>query len=187
MDAQEEPLCARCARAVKTTCCQQREIYITPGDVRRINAYTGLSGFSVFEAVANPDYLDQDDDPLWAQCVFREDGARRTLRRISSGNCMFLGPAGCMLPLEVRPLVCRLHPYDYTEEGIKDELAPGCPSHLLKPGQGLIESLGMNLEDARRWHHQLYDEIRQEKPTFVPRANGHAGHAPHAPPAQSRK
>lgn len=187
MDAEDEPLCARCARAMKTTCCQQREIYLTPGDVRRINAHTGLLGFSTFEAAVNPDYLDQDDDPLWAECVFREDGTRRTLRRISGGNCMFLGPAGCMLPLEVRPLVCRLHPFDYTEEGIKDELASGCPLHLLKPDQGLIETLGMNLEDARRWHRQLYEEIRQEKPTVVAKASGQPARAPDARPADSRK
>ena len=38
----------------------------------------------------------------------------------------------------------------------------GCPLELLPPQQGLIEALDMNVEDARRWHRQLYREIRLE-------------------------
>jgi hypothetical protein len=34
---------------------------------------------------------------------------------------------------------------------------------LLPPGQGLIEALDMRLEDAHRWHQQLYAEIRLNK------------------------
>jgi Fe-S-cluster containining protein len=152
---------------VETTCCQQREIYVSPGDVRRIHAHTGLSGFFAYEVPNEPSYLDQDDDPLWRDNVIRPDGTRRVLRR-ANGNCMFLGPVGCMLPLEVRPLVCRLYPYDYTEEGIKPDLAEGCPLNLLRTGETLIDALGMNLSDAKRWHRQLYDEVRQEATTPVP-------------------
>ena len=32
----------------------------------------------------------------------------------------------------------------------------------LAPGMGLITALEMNLDDARRWHRQLYQEIRSE-------------------------
>ena len=62
----------------------------------------------------------------------------------------------------MRPLVCRLHPFEYTEAGISEELSDSCPSHLLKHGQTLLIALDMNLEDARRWHRQLYAEIRGE-------------------------
>jgi hypothetical protein len=30
------------------------------------------------------------------------------------------------------------------------------------PGQGLVEVLQMNLDDARKWHRMLYEEILQE-------------------------
>lgn len=160
---QHDCLCARCAK-VKVTCCEEgREIYVTPGDVRRIQAYTGLDGFHTFRAPGDPVYLDQSDDPAWESFVFQADGTRRILRQVDAGRCMFLGQAGCMMPVEVRPLVCRMYPYDYTEQGIKDQPAEGCPVHLLRPGEDLFVSMSMNLEDARRWHRQLYEEIRLEK------------------------
>lgn len=157
-----ENFCALCAQHQKT-CCQTREVYITPGDVRRIEAHTGRTGFWEFRIPADPEYLDQSDDPAWAGFVFRPDGSRRILRHQPDGACMFLGPAGCLLPLEIRPLVCRLYPYQYNEQGLLAELAGGCPTHLLRPGQDLLTVLHVTPEDARRWHSQLYREIRLEK------------------------
>jgi len=166
----EEFLCVRCARHGKT-CCQLCEVYVTPGDVARITEFTGESDFYHFLAPGDSAYQATDDDPLWREKVFRPDGTRRVLRRRPDGDCTFLGPQGCRLPLEVRPLVCRLYPYDYTEQAIKDELARGCPLELLRPGQGLIQALNMNLDEARRWHRQLYEEIRQEEHGHEDRAD----------------
>jgi Fe-S-cluster containining protein len=160
-DKSTEFLCVRCARHRKT-CCQTCEIYVSPGDLQRVAAHTGRSDFSEFRAPANPLYADQDDDPPWRDQVFRPDGTRRVLRRQANGDCVFLGPHGCQLPLEVRPLVCRLYPYDYNADGILPELSPGCPLELLAPGQGLIAALDMHLADAQRWHQQLYAEIGLE-------------------------
>ena len=129
------------------------------GDLERIAAHTGQSDFSEFLAPADPSYADQDDDPLWRDHVFRQDGTRRVLKRQANGDCTFLGSHGCKLPIEVRPLVCRLYPYDYNEQGIQPELSPGCPLELLAPQQGLIDALDMRLDDARRWQQQLYREI----------------------------
>ncbi|MGQ9604699.1 MAG: YkgJ family cysteine cluster protein [Thermogutta sp.] len=159
----EEPLCVRCARTQRT-CCQISEIYITPGDLERIAAYTGESDFFEYRRPANPEYLDQSDDPLWAACVFRPDGTRRVLRRSESEGCLFLGPGGCRLPLEVRPLVCRLYPFDYTEQGLQSVNGTMCPIQLLAPGVTLLQSLGMDAEMAEEWRSQLYAEIRQELP-----------------------
>jgi Fe-S-cluster containining protein len=144
------------------TCCQTSEIYTTPGDVKRIANFTGRSDFTEFRAPTNPAYLDQDVDSTWSKHVFRDDDTRRVLKRQPSGDCTFLGEHGCTLPLETRPLVCRLYPFDYTAEGIRDELSPGCPLELLQPNQGLVEALDMNLDDARRWHKKLYEEILLE-------------------------
>ena len=126
MRALQPTLCARCAAQGKT-CCQGREIYLTPGDVRRIAAFTGENQFVEWHQTADPSYLDQDDDPIWRQHVFRSDGSRRILRRTPNGDCLFLGPQGCRLPLAVRPLLCRLHPLTYTADNIDAEADPACP------------------------------------------------------------
>jgi len=145
------------------TCCQTREVYVTLGDVRRIEVHVGRPDFVQFSAPADATYLDQDDDPMWRDHVFRHDGSRRVLQRRPEGDCTFLGSHGCTLPLEVRPLVCRLYPFEYTAEGIQHELATGCPLELLPAGQGLVQALDMNIDAARRWHRQLYEEILLEK------------------------
>jgi len=159
----EEFICVRCARHMKT-CCQTAEVYATLGDVRRIEAHTGRSDFHERRLPTDPVYSEQDDDPIWRQCVFAADGTRRVLKRRPSGDCMFLGTAGCMLPLETRPLVCRIYPFLYTEQGLEEALSEGCPRQLLAPGQGLLSALDMNRKDAERWHRQLYLELREEAP-----------------------
>lgn len=155
-----EFLCVRCARYMKT-CCQTCEVYATPADVRRIAEHTGQQDFTEFLPAGHEIYSNHDDDPAWMQHVFRADGTRRVLKKDANG-CTFLGPHGCRLPLEVRPLVCRIYPYDYTEQGFKDELSEGCPMELVRPELGLIGELDMNVEDAERWRRQLYQEIREE-------------------------
>ena len=56
-----------------------------------------------------------------------------------------------------------LRQFDFTDQGILDDLAPGCPLELLQPPQGLIQALDMNLADAQAWHEQLYEEIGWER------------------------
>ena len=157
----DAPLCVRCAASQKT-CCQTREIYTSPGDRARIAALTGRDDFTAF-VVADDEYLDQSDDPTYGRLVFRPDGSRRVLNRADNGDCTFLGDAGCTLPLETRPLICRLYPYDYTEEGLRDELSHGCPTQLLRSGETLLTALDMNRAAAERWRTQLYVELQMEK------------------------
>jgi len=145
------------------TCCQTNEVYVTLNDVGRITDHTGRYDFFESRVPTDPAYFRQDDDPLWRDVVSGPDGARRVLKRTPGRQCTFLGPNGCTLPCDVRPLACRLYPYQYDERGILADLASGCPTALLRPGEGLIESLGMSLEQARRWHAQLYCELRLEK------------------------
>lgn len=157
-----EFLCIRCARHMKT-CCQTSQVYITPGDVERVAEHVGHRDFYEFAPPDDPIYLKQDDDPIWPQLVFKaEDGTRRILRRHESGDCVFLGDQGCRLPLETRPLLCRIYPYDFNEQGIHAKLANGCPMELLPEGVPLTVALDMNLADAERWHKQLYEELPLE-------------------------
>ena len=39
------------------------------------------------------------------------------------------------------------------------EFDPGCPMSLLEPGKSLIDALHMSPDQAREWHHKLYEEI----------------------------
>jgi len=136
---------------------------VTPGDRERIQAHVGHGDFFEYRAPGDLTYQDQDDDPVWKEHVFAPDHTRRILRHQSNGDCVFLGPQGCQLPVDVRPLVCRLYPFQYDHRGILGIVAEYCPLHLLEPGSSLIESLGMNHEDAVRWCRQLYAEICLEE------------------------
>jgi len=142
------------------TCCQTAEIFVTPGDVSRIESHSGRDDFHEYRLPENPIYRPDGSDPPWDEGAFEPDGTRRVLKRQANGDCTFLGAEGCILPLEVRPLICRIYPYDYDATGMLPELARGCPVELVRPGKGLIDELGMNLQDAERWRKQLYDEIR---------------------------
>jgi len=152
-------LCARCSQIGKT-CCQQTEIFITVGDVKRIAAFSSRIDFFEFCSPVNPEYAADGSDPLWQRLVFRPDGSRRVLKHQESGDCFFLGPRGCQLSLAARPLICRLHPYLYDANGIKDGILDDrCPTHLLPQDNSLVATLGMSPEDARVWHNILYTEI----------------------------
>ena len=155
-------LCAVCSIQQKT-CCQERDIYLTPGDVKRIKEYIKNEGFYEFRIPADPSYLDMDDDPLWKKCVFRPDKSRRVLKQSRFKNCIFLSANGCILTIEERPLICRLHPYDYNAGGLCNTLIPECPIHLIEPGTTLEEAIGLNPDQASTWHQMLYSEILLEK------------------------
>lgn len=157
-----EHLCARCARHT-ATCCQKTDIYLTPSDVERIAAEAGHREFYEFRAPEDPVYLQQDDDPIWPQLVYKkDDGTRRVLRQQANGDCVFLGPQGCTLHSEARPLICRLYPFDFNEQRIVPAPAKGCPLELLPAGQTLLQALEMNYDDAERWRRQLYAELPGE-------------------------
>ena len=161
MVAMQPTLCARCALQGKT-CCQGREIYITPGDMRRISAVAGDLQFVEWTRTVDPSYMDQDDDPVWRQHVFCSDGRRRILRRQPNGDCIFLDAQGCHLTMAVRPLLCRLHPFTYTADHIDNEPDTDCPRHLLFAGESVFEAVHTSIALARQWHHQLYEEIETD-------------------------
>lgn len=163
----EEFLCVRCARHQRT-CCQDSDIYVTLGDVRRIVQHTGASNFTEFRLPAYPVYDQSIEDPFWYSRVFLPNGTRRVLRQKPGGDCTFLGEQGCQLPVDVRPLVCKLYPFDYGAEGILTRLASGCPVELLLPGQSLTEELQMSAEHAETLRAQLYEEICEVEPAQGP-------------------
>ena len=154
--------CAKHA-AMGPTCCQTSEVFVTEGDKQRIAAYTGRDDFWENRAPGDPVYLEQDDDPNWLKWAFRPAGTRPILKRHpGKGDCTFLGKEGCTLPLETRPIVCRLYPYNYNEQGLTG-VSTGCPAEVIPPGSTILEVLGMVRRDAERWHAQLYTELRTRR------------------------
>ncbi|MDR1535960.1 MAG: YkgJ family cysteine cluster protein [Planctomycetota bacterium] len=159
-----QSLCARCAD-LGLTCCQRSQIFLTLGDIRRIRKATGLdSGFFRRATPSQPEYLaDPEVDPLWNR-IFGLDGDRRILASQSSGDCFFLGCAGCRLSLPIRPLVCRLYPYEYNPSGITGVSGQYCPSPERDAPALLLALLAMNREAAETWRRILYLEIQEEFP-----------------------
>ena len=60
----EEFLCARCARYTRT-CCQDTEIHVTLGDLRRIAPHAAVNDISEFRAPRHPVYDQSLEDPVW--------------------------------------------------------------------------------------------------------------------------
>jgi len=155
--------CARCA-SLQRTCCQRADILVTAGDVGRIELSGPEGDFWEWRMPSDPEsLLPDEDDPAWLGLTTRPDGTRRLLLRRANGDCILLGPQGCRLTAEVRPLICRLFPFSYTERGIAGEDPHCCPREQLGVGaRPMTRVLGMRLVDARRWQAQLYAELRQD-------------------------
>lgn len=152
--------CAQCA-GLGPTCCERSEVLVTRGDIQRVAAHTGVTDCWERRPVRDPAVLDQPDDPNFVRWGFDENGTRRTLKRRPNGSCVFLSTRGCSLPTEVRPLICRLYPFAYTEAGIHGADSH-CPTELVPPGKTILRVLNIESTDAEKWRHQLYEELRTE-------------------------
>jgi len=73
-----------------------------------------------------------------------------------------LAESGCILPMTIRPLICRLHPYSFTEADISG-IDPTCPISCEGNWPVLLEQLGMAIGEARKWHQLLYGELHTDK------------------------
>jgi uncharacterized protein len=149
------------------TCCQISEILVTEGDRVRIRAelldhpIEGVDpdGFWHDTWPASDVYCDDGSDPGWTM-AFHIDGSRPTTKRKDNGDCVFLGPVGCRLSAESRPLICRMYPYAFDEHGITGLDDDRCPREVIPPGKSIVEVLEMEESQAERWRRQLYAEIR---------------------------
>lgn len=163
----DQSLCARCAELGRT-CCQGTQIFLTLGDLERIApAMPGECFWERAVPVEDNYRPDFEYDAVWSR-IFGPDGGRRVLRHRSGGDCHFLTAAGCRLPARIRPLVCRLYPFDYNHTAIKGVYGHLCP----EAGNGplLLAMLGMNRDEAEEWRRQLYQEICREFPDAGPSA-----------------
>ncbi|HIJ77952.1 MAG TPA: hypothetical protein HPP69_01410 [Deltaproteobacteria bacterium] len=142
-----------------------RDIIVTMGDIRRISGHGGQHDFFEMRRPSSPAYLEQEDDPNWNSYTLTRDGSRRVLKHGRDRRCHFLTPQGCQLPGPVRPLVCRIHPVEFTELEITG-LATECPVEFLAQGESLLDSMQMSVVEVEGWRVQLYDELRDEWFTY---------------------
>lgn len=152
--------CYQCSQN-GTSCCKGTQILLTTGDVRRIARFLDAFNFFTFEV---PDliYRDPGDDPAWLMLTIRPDGRRRVLKRTAEKSCTMLAENGCLLPITVRPLICRLHPYAFSEAEISG-VDPTCPMSHEGNWPVLLEQLGMAMNEARIWHSLLYRELHLDE------------------------
>ncbi len=129
----------------------------------RIRAHGVPHAFVEFRSPSDPAYIEFDPaDPDWVRLTVRPDGTRRMLSRPDDA-CTFLGPHGCVLPTDVRPLVCRIYPFVYTARGLAGESPEYCPTSVLAPqGEPMTRVLDMTAAEAEQWRHQLYAELRAD-------------------------
>lgn len=115
--------CARCPKALGRSCCEPGPgdalTTLTRADVARIAAHTGLSErtFTESEWLTEAEAFDYETRrPIFAG-YFRAEPRRLTLAR-RDGACVFhRKERGCTLPASVRPVACRLYPFEPWPDG----------------------------------------------------------------------
>jgi len=161
--------CVRCSQN-GSSCCKGTQICLTNGDILRISRFLDACNFFTIEN-ADPAYMEFGDDPGWLTLTIRPDGKRCVLRRTMDKSCTLLGENGCILPVNVRPLVCRLHPYLYTEAGISG-VDPSCPISRQRSWPAVLDQMGMAMHKACKWHALLYCELKGAKPSGSEKDDG---------------
>ncbi|MBN1209643.1 MAG: YkgJ family cysteine cluster protein [Myxococcaceae bacterium] len=119
----QSPACARCAKLLGKTCCEPRGTehlaMVTRADMGRISAHTGLAPrrFTEEEGVTEREAADFEARwPLYRGYFGR--GPVRTTLQARLGACVFFDRRhGCTLPADVRPLACRIYPFEQWGDG----------------------------------------------------------------------
>lgn len=143
------------------SCCLNRQIILTTGDIERISQFVGTREFYTMEAPESW-YLEPSYDPDWLPLVMKPGNVLRVLKRNREKNCEMLTDKGCRLPFSIRPLICQLHPYMHTEKGILG-VDESCPISKEKESNAILEQLDMPLVKAREWQKKLYLELNSER------------------------
>ncbi|OQX22900.1 MAG: hypothetical protein BWK80_28740 [Desulfobacteraceae bacterium IS3] len=191
--------CFECSE-LQLTCCEKSEVCVTKGDIKRIAEYAGRNDFYHLMPVSeelkfiitnpcNP----ENGSEIYLKYLFDEEGRRIILKK-NENRCCFLTHNGCDLPLNIRPIVCRLYPYDWNDN--KDmwiDPARLCPENLFKDEQEIKEQLCLPEQEAKRLLELFYDEIKSQKNNLQFRLKGlplpgtERGESPVPPPALSGK
>lgn len=158
-------VCAACHQR-GTGCCfladqdTENMFGLTKGEIELIQKASGLAPQDfVVEDLASARFMAQAlaIHPVFGQTM--PGGRRLRLRVLDTGHCCFLGEQGCVLPLEARPLYCRLYPFWFTSDGRLMVL--GSKTCLAQEGasswQEVLKRLGENESRLR----MLFDRLLQ--------------------------
>jgi uncharacterized protein len=122
--APEGPVCARCPAMLGHSCCEVKEgerlATLTRADVARIRAHTGLVPwrFMLEEPLSEEEAAGYEARRPLYRGYFRRAPVRWSLRVSRQDACVFLVPGrGCGLPAAVRPVACRLYPFERWPDG----------------------------------------------------------------------
>ena len=121
--APQGPVCARCPRVLGASCCEVKEgerlATLSRADVERIREHTGLGArrFVGEEYLTEQEAADYEARRPLYRGYFRRGPVRWTLLT-RAGACVFHERGrGCELPSEVRPVACRLYPFERWPDG----------------------------------------------------------------------
>ena len=160
-------VCEQCARLQKT-CCERSdvEVALTEGDIIRIRRFYKANDFyrripvppELAATYENPDHHDATVS-LYVAGLFDAQGRRPILEKQADGRCLFVTGQGCVLPVEARPLLCRLYPYDWNDQRLLWIHAPYCPHEFSADEMDLVQKIGDTKEIALNLVEQLYAEL----------------------------
>ena len=117
------PVCARCPVVLGGSCCEVKEdehlATLTRADVERMSAHTRLAPrrFVVEEYLTEEEAVAYEVRRPLYRGYFRKGPVRLTLAT-RAGACVFHEKGrGCGLPSDVRPVACRLYPFERWPDG----------------------------------------------------------------------
>ncbi|HZH17845.1 MAG TPA: hypothetical protein VE057_26070 [Archangium sp.] len=174
------PVCARCPVVLGGSCCEVKEdehlATLTRADVERMTAHTRLAP----RRFVAEEYLTEEEAvayearrPLY-RGYFRKGPVRLTLAT-RAGACVFHEKGrGCVLPSDVRPVACRLYPFERWPDGswsvqvsrygdLAEARAGGGACLGVEEAEGMEEVLaafGTTRESVESLGEQLAEETR---------------------------
>jgi uncharacterized protein len=157
--------CRECSK-IQLTCCVRPEIFVTNGDINRIANGTGRKDFYHLRPVpeemkhyyGSPCNVEKGSE-IYFQYLFNENGRRNILKKNEKNECCFLTQDGCVLPPNIRPILCRLYPFDWNDKKEIWVAPTHCPKNFFKDEQEIRDRVCLTEEEAKRLVCLLYDEI----------------------------
>lgn len=172
MTLKNDYICARCSD-INQTCCRLKpgmEILCFPlsgSELETISRATGLSDFYVRENntpdfIRNLGKLMPCSGSALRRC-FPAQGIHSRLKTDVSGNCTFLGPQGCRLDADVRPLYCRIYPFWFSRGKLTILDDAGCLAQKEASSVKIMLNLfGADPEQLSRMFCSLLDNLGLE-------------------------
>jgi len=164
-------ICEECAK-IQKTCCERNDIRIglTNGDIERIALFAACEDFYEGKALeeefrgkyANPSRYDEGEY-IYVTCLFDDEGRWNVMKRNENQGCWFITPTGCSLPPEVRPLMCRIYPYDWNDQQEIWINGTYCLASLFTDNEDLAKKVALPPEEAKRLVKLFYEEIMAGK------------------------